>query len=99
MKRPAEAGRSKSAGNGTGRAGRKSPMIEAPEPYRSIIDQRMAHDRAYFEEHPGADSFTRPAVPGEFWPYQPPPGTVVEVTRITSYFRTRVPIVPLGSIE
>lgn len=42
--------------------------MDAPEPYASIIEERMNADRDYFERNPSATTFIRPAVPGEFWP-------------------------------
>lgn len=42
--------------------------LPVPEPYGSLIDDVCDFDRAFFEAHPERRSYTRPVVPGEFWP-------------------------------
>jgi hypothetical protein len=55
------------------------PIIDAPEPYKSLIAAVMAADREACAA--AADGvIERAYVPGEFWPLQFPQGTRVRVT-------------------
>lgn len=67
-----------------------APMAE---PYGAIIDQVSARDRAYFERHPGAMSYVRSFVPGEFGGELPPVGAVVVVEQIAPGVRRRCAVV------
>ena len=49
---------------------------QVPEPWGSLIDEVCEQDRAFFEAHPGRRSYTRPVVPGEFWPAEAAGGLV-----------------------
>ena len=71
---------------------KRGRAIEAPAPYSSIIDLVAAADRAWFEEHPKARQYTRPYVPGEFWPMYIPAGSLVRVTYLGPGLRAREPL-------
>jgi hypothetical protein len=70
---------------------RKHPRVHTSPVHESnIVDAVMVRDAAYFEQHPGAQAYTRLAVAGEFWPNDPPTGTRVVVRRIEPGIRTRM---------
>lgn len=60
----------------------------------SIVEQVSEADRAYFEQHPGAVSYVRSFVPGEFGQERPLPGAVVIVEQIAPGVRRRRAVVP-----
>lgn len=65
----------------------------APEPYASIIDQRMLDDAAVLAERE-VSTFERDFIEGEMWPLMPPDGARVRVTAIAPGVRTREFILP-----
>jgi hypothetical protein len=72
------------------------------EPYASIVDRVMERDRAWFDANPGARSYRRQYIPGEFNSDAlaemgvTPLGQdcVIEVTELAPGIRTRQILVP-----
>lgn len=73
--------------------------FELPDERSRIVEERMAHDRAYFEEHPDEVEFVRPMVDDEFWPVHIVGTTHVIVRSLGPGLRTREPIERRASTE
>jgi hypothetical protein len=58
-------------------------------PFGGLIDAVCETDRRFFENHPEAQSYMRPAVPGEHWPVAVPSGAWVCVVRLGPGVRAR----------
>ncbi len=63
--------------------------ISMPPAISALVDQQMIADAAYFRQHPDARRYARRYVPGEAWPNELPPDTVVEVTQLRPGVRSR----------
>ena len=73
------------------------PVHRIREPFATIVERVMERDRAYFEEHPDAQMYARPYVPGELPPDSlaaigispPDQDTVIVVRQIRPGVRVR----------
>ena len=64
----------------------------APEHIAQAIERAYRSDCLYFEEHKGETERTRPAVEGEFWPYDDPPVAGARVIYVIPDFQYRIPL-------
>jgi hypothetical protein len=69
---------------------RISPNVrDLPPAVDKLITYIMAHDAAYFTEHPDIRAMNRKYIPGEAWPYAAPLGSRVQVIVVSPGVRLR----------
>ena len=64
----------------------------APEHIARAIELAYQSDCLYFEENQGEIERVRPAVEGEFWPYDDPPVAGARVIYVSPDFQYRIPL-------
>jgi hypothetical protein len=75
---------------------KESQVVEAPPEIAASIERITGEERLWFEAHPHADSYTRPASAGEFWPaFDSACVLYVIVMQVRPGFRLRAPVIRL----
>lgn len=57
-------------------------MEKMPEQFTAIMKRVRRKDQRYFKRNPTTLEYTRPAIWGEFWPFDVPAGTQVRVYKL-----------------
>jgi hypothetical protein len=74
-----------------------SQVIEPPPEVAESMRRITNEDRGWFEAHPNAKSYTRPAAVGEFWPLFDSDCVVyVIVTQVRPGWRLRAPVLRMN---
>jgi hypothetical protein len=75
-------------------------VIEPPPEIAASMERITSEDRRWFEAHPNAEFYTRPAAVGEFWPvFDSGCVLYVIVAQIRPGWRFRAPVVRLNLPE